>query len=52
LPNGFLPGQFPPPSSGELIAAQTYFLTLFQREEVDDPAARLIVRRALAAAGL
>ena len=37
---------------GEMIAAQTYFLTLFQREEVDDPAARLIVRRALAAAGL
>lgn len=39
-------------SIGEMIAAQTYFLTLFRREEVDDPAARLIVRRALAAAGL
>ena len=39
-------------SIGEMIAAQTYFLTLFQREEVDDPAARLIVRRALAAEGL
>ena len=39
-------------SISEMIAAQTYFLTLFQREEVDDPAARLIVRRALAAAGL
>ena len=39
-------------SIGEMIAAQTYFLTLFRREEVDDPAARLIVRRALAAEGL
>ena len=39
-------------SIGEMVAAQTYFLTLFRREEVDDPAARLIVRRALAAAGL
>ena len=39
-------------SISEMIAAQTYFLTLFRREEVDDPAARLIVRRALAAAGL
>ena len=39
-------------SIGEMIAAQTYFLTLFRREEVDDPAARLIVHRALAAAGL
>ena len=39
-------------SIGEMIAAQTYFLTLFRREEVDDPAARLIVRRALAAVGL
>ena len=39
-------------SIGEMIAAQTYFLTLFRREEVDDAAARCIVRRALVAAGL
>ena len=39
-------------SIGEMIAAQTYFLTLFRREEVDDAAARRIVRRALVAAGL
>ena len=39
-------------SIGEMIAAQTYFLTLFRREEVDDAAAQRIVRRALVAAGL
>lgn len=39
-------------SIGEMIAAQTYFLTLFRREEVDDAAARRIVRRVLVAAGL
>ena len=39
-------------SIGEMIAAQTYFLTLFRREEVDDAAAWRIVRRALVAAGL
>ena len=39
-------------SIGEMIAAQTYFLPLFRREEVDDAAARCIVRRALVAAGL
>ena len=39
-------------SIGEMSAAQTYFLTLVRREEVDDAAARRIVRRALVAAGL
>lgn len=39
-------------SIGEMIAAQTYFLTLFRREDVDDAAARRIARRALVAAGL
>lgn len=39
-------------SVGEVIAAQVYFRVLFRREEIDAAAARLIVRRALAAAGL
>ncbi len=39
-------------SIGEVIAAQIYFRALFRREEIDDDAARLIVRRALAAAEL
>lgn len=39
-------------SVGEVIAAQTYFRALFRRERIDAGAARLIVQRALAAAGL
>ena len=39
-------------SVGEVIAAQVYFRVLFRREKIDDAAARLIVRRALAAEGL